>query len=355
MDYRLLGRSGLKVSALSIGTATFGGDGLCGATDVQDAQRQIDLCLDHGVNLVDTANVYGGSKSETIIGEALTDGRRDRLLLATKVRFSRGPGPNDRGLSRWHIIRECENSLKRMKTDVIDLYQVHAWDGQTPLEETVEALDTLIKQGKVRYVGCSNYSAWHLMKALSIADRAHWQRFVAQQIHYTLHSREAEYELVPLGLDQGVSILVWSPLAGGWLSGKFTRNSKPESGRHVTGFKEPPIYNWDKLWDIIDVVNDVAKAHGVSGAQVSLAWLLQRPLVASVIIGGRTTAQFEDNLKAAELRLTADEIARLDQVSQPDLIYPYWHQSFGATDRMSGADLSLHAPYVGKELGVPPR
>src|SRR6476620_7101561 len=180
MDYRLLGRSGLKVSALSSGTVTFGGDGLWGATDVKDAQRQIDLCLDHGVNLIDTANVYGGSKSETIIGEALTDGRRDRLLVATKVRFSRGDGPNDRGLSRYHIIRECENSLKRMKTDVIDLYQEPERDGQTPLEETIEALDTLSKAGKVRYVGCSNYSAWLLMKALIVADVAHYQRFVSQ-------------------------------------------------------------------------------------------------------------------------------------------------------------------------------
>ncbi len=346
MDYRLLGRSGLKVSSLSIGTATFGGDGLWGNTDVAEAQRQIDLCLHHGVNLVDTANVYGDSKSETIIGEALTDGRRDRVLLATKVRFPRGPGVNDRGLSRWHIIRECENSLKRLKTDHIDLYQVHEWDGQTPLEETIEALDTLVKQGKVRYVGCSNYSAWHLMKALAAADAAHYQRFVSQQIHYTLHSREAEYELVPLGLDQGVSILVWSPLAGGWLSGKYTRNTRPESGRQQTGFKEPPIYDWDHLWDIVDVLNDVAKAHGVSGAQVALAWLLQRPLVASVIIGGRNFAQFEDNLKAVDLKLTADEIAKLDKVSQPPLIYPYWHQSFTATDRLSDADLALHEPYL---------
>jgi aryl-alcohol dehydrogenase-like predicted oxidoreductase len=346
MDYRLLGRSGLKISALSIGTATFGGDGVWGATDVADAQRQIDLCLDHGVNLVDTANVYGGSKSETITGEALTDGRRDRVLLATKVRFSRGPGPNDRGLSRWHIIRECENSLRRLKTDVIDLYQVHEWDGETPLEETIEALDTLIKSGKVRYVGCSNYSAWHLMKALAIADAGHRQRFVSQQIHYTLQAREAEYELVPLGLDQGVSILIWSPLGGGWLSGKYTRKTRPESGRQVTGFKEPPIRDWDHLWDIVDVLNDVAAAHNVSGAQVALAWLLQRPLVASVIIGGRNIGQFEDNLKAADLKLSADEIARLDKVSQPPLLYPYWHQSFTATDRLSAPDLSLHRPYL---------
>ena len=346
MDYRLLGRSGLKVSSLAIGTATFGGDGLWGATDVADAQRQIDLCLDHGVNLVDTADVYGGTRSETIIGEALTDGRRDRVLLATKVRFSTGPGPNDRGLSRWHIIRAAEASLKRMKTDVIDLYQVHEWDGQTPLEETMEALDTLIKSGKVRYVGCSNYSAWHLMKALGIADVHNQQRFVSQQIHYTLHSREAEYELLPLSHDQGVGVLIWSPLAGGWLSGKYTRHTSPESGRQAMGFREPPIYDWDKLWDIVDVINEVAAARGVSGAQVALAWLLQRPLVTSVIIGGRTTTQFEDNLKAAELNLSADEVARLDKVSQPVLIYPYWHQNFTATDRLGPADLTLHRPYL---------
>jgi len=346
MEYRLLGRSGLKVSALAIGTATFGGDGLWGSTDVTEARRQIDLCLDHGVNLVDTANIYSQSVSETIIGEALADGRRDRVLLATKVRFATGQGPNDRGLSRWHIIRECEKSLKRLNTDVIDLYQVHEWDGQTPLEETLEALDTLVRQGKVRYVGASNYSAWHLMKALATADARGYQRFVSQQIHYTLQAREAEFELVPLGLDQGVSVLVWSPLAGGWLSGKYTRNSRPEDGRQVRGFKEPPIYNWDLLWDIVDVINDVAAGRGVSGAQVALAWLLQRPLVASVIIGGRNFAQFEDNLNAAELKLGPDEVARLDAVSRPPLPYPYWHQSFTAQDRLGEADWVLHRGYV---------
>jgi aryl-alcohol dehydrogenase-like predicted oxidoreductase len=346
MDYRLLGRSGLKVSSLAIGTATFGGDGLWGNTDVSEARRQIDLCLDHGVNLVDTANVYSKSVSETIIGEALSDGRRDRVLLATKVRFATGQGPNDRGLSRWHIIRECEKSLKRLNTDVIDLYQVHEWDGLTPLDETLEALDTLVRQGKIRYVGCSNYSAWHLMKALATSDARGYQRFVSQQIHYTLQAREAEYELVPLGLDQGVSILVWSPLGGGWLSGKYTRNSKPDDGRQARGFKEPPIRDWEALWDIVDVINEVATARGVSGAQVALAWLLQRPLVASVIVGGRNFAQFEDNLKAAELKLSDEEIKKLDAVSRPPLIYPYWHQSFTAQDRLSEEDWVLHKGYV---------
>jgi aryl-alcohol dehydrogenase-like predicted oxidoreductase len=347
MDYRLLGRSGLKVSSLSIGTATFGGDGLWGSTDQAAAERQIDLCIDYGVNLLDTANIYSATVSEEIVGNALAAaGRREKLILATKVRFPIGEGPNDQGLSRFHIIRECERSLKRLKTDVIDLYQVHEWDGQTPLEETIEALDTLMKQGKVRYVGCSNYSAWHLMKALAIADAAHYQRFVSQQIHYTLHSREAENELVPLGLDQGVGILIWSPLAGGWLSGKYTRNTRPESGRQVTGFKEPPIYDWDHLWDIVDVINEVASEQGVSGAQVALAWSLQRPLVASVIIGGRNIDQFEDNLKAASLKLSNDQVTRLDKVSQPPLQYPYWHQSFTASARLSDADLALHRPYL---------
>jgi aryl-alcohol dehydrogenase-like predicted oxidoreductase len=353
MEYRLLGRSGLKVSSLAIGTVTFGNDGSWGNTSLKDAQRQIDLCLDNGVNLIDTSNAYNNGLSEEIIGAALKDGRRERLVLATKVRFSMGQGPNDRGLSRAHIIEQCNASLKRLRTEAIDLYQVHEWDGQTPLDETIEALDTLVKQGKVRYVGCSNYSAWHLMKALGVADAAHYQRFVSQQIYYSLLNREAEYELVPLGHDQGVSLVVWSPLAGGWLSGKYTRNSAPESGRQQMGFREPPITDWNRLWDIVDVLNDVAGAHGVTGAQVGLAWLLQRPMVASVIMGGRTTEQFEANLKAADLSLTAEDIASLDKVSELPLIYPYWHQSYTAEDRLGEADLLLLKPYLGRDMTVP--
>jgi aryl-alcohol dehydrogenase-like predicted oxidoreductase len=352
MEYRLLGRSGLKVSTITMGTVPFGGSGTggaWGATDLADAKRQVDLCLDRGVNLIDTANVYSNSASEQVLGDILSDGgRRARTLVATKVRFSMGKGPNDRGLSRHHIIAQCEASLRRLKTDVIDLYQVHQWDGQTPLEETLDTLDTLVKQGKVRYIGCSNYSAWHLMKALAVSDARHIQRFASQQIHYTLYSREAEYELMPLTIDQGLGVLIWSPLAGGWLSGKYTRNSKPESGRHVTGFQEPPIYDVDRLWDTVDVINAVAAEHGVSGAQVSLAWLLQRPGVTSVIIGGRNQAQFEDNLKTADLTLTADQVARLDKVSELKLMYPYWHQNFTATDRLNEADLVLHRPFLPK-------
>ena len=348
MEYRLLGRSGLKVSTISVGTVTFGGDGLWGDTDLKGAQRQVDMCLDAGINLIDTADVYNIGVSEEITGAVLCEGRRNRTLLATKVRFPFGDGPNDRGLSRHHIIEQAEGSLKRLKTDHIDLYQVHEWDGQTPLEETMEALDTLVKQGKVRYIGCSNYSGWHLMKALAVADKHNYQRFVAQQIHYTLHSREAEYELQPITVDQGLGILVWSPLAGGWLSGKYTRNSKPEDGRHVRGFKEPPIYDWEHLWNIVDVVVAIAGERGVSGAVVSLAWVLQRQGVSSVIVGGRTDAQFADNLKAAELKLSPEEVSRLDAVSQPPLIYPYWHQSWTASDRLGEADLVLHKPYIGK-------
>lgn len=353
MEYRLLGRSGLKVSALSIGTVTFGHTGLWGSTEIAEAQRQVDLCIAHGVNLIDTSNAYNKGKSEQMIGDVLTDGRRERMMIATKVRFSTSESANDRGLSRSHIIQQCEASLKRLKTDYIDLYQVHGWDGQTPLEETMEALDTLIRQGKVRYIGCSNYSAWHLMKALAVSDSHHYQRFVSQQIYYSLQAREAEYELIPLGFDQGVSLLVWSPLAGGWLSGKYTRHSTPETGRQAAGFREPPITDWAKLWDIIDVINEIAAQHEVEGAQVALAWLLQRPMVASLIMGGRTSAQFESNLKAAELKLSADDIARLDKVSEPALIYPYWHQSYTASDRLGPADELLLKPYLGRDLTVP--
>lgn len=347
MEYRYLGRSGLKVSTMTMGTMTFGGSERVGATDQDDATRQVDLCLDHGINLFDTANVYNAGVSEEMLGVALAEnGRRQRALVATKVRFKMGEGPNEAGLSRHHIIHQCEASLRRLKTDVIDLYQVHEWDGMTPIEETMAALDTLVEQGKVRYIGCSNYSGWHIMKALAAADRRGGARFVSQQIHYTLHSHEAEYELVPISQDQGLGILVWSPIAGGLLSGKYRRDGGPKSGRHVGGFREPPVYDWDKLYDIIDTIVEVADGRGVSGAQVALAWLLGRPGVTSVIIGGRNQEQFEDNLKAAQLVLTEEERQKLDAVSQPPLIYPYWHQSFTAQDRLGPIDLDLIGPYA---------
>lgn len=347
MEYRYLGRSGLKVSTLTMGTMTFGGSERVGHTDQANATRQIDLCLDAGINLLDTANVYNAGVSEEMIGVALGEnGRRQRTLVATKVRFPMGDGPNEGGLSRHHIIEQCKASLKRLKTDHIDLYQVHEWDGMTPIEETMEALDTLVRHGHVRYIGCSNYSGWHIMKALNAAERRAGERFVSQQIHYTLHSREAEYELLPITKDQGLGVLVWSPLAGGLLSGKYRREGGPDTGRHVGGFREPPVYDWEKLYDIIDVIVEIAEARGVSGAQIALAWLLGRPGVTSVIIGGRSEEQFRDNIAAAELKLSDEERSRLDAVSQPPLLYPYWHQSFTAQDRLGPIDRELIEPYA---------
>jgi aryl-alcohol dehydrogenase-like predicted oxidoreductase len=275
--------------------------------------------------------------------------RKGGALIATKARFPMGDGPNDRGLSRSHLISECENSLRRLRTDVIDLYQVHQWDGLTPLEETMEALDSLVRNGKVRYVGCSNFSGWHVMKAMEIARRDHRVPFVSQQIHYTLQAREAEYELVPVSIDRGLGILVWSPIAGGLLSGKHRRNQKtPEGTRQFLGWNEPPIHDEGKLWDIVDALVAIGEARGVSAAQVALAWLVGRPGVTSIIIGGRTEAQFMDNLAAADLKLSEAERKRLDEVSQPPLLYPYWHQAWTAKDRLGAADLALLRPYLEK-------
>lgn len=342
MEYRTLGRSGLKISTLTMGTMTFGGQGnfaKVGNTDLAEARRQIDLCLDAGINLIDTANVYSGGRSEEIIGEALAGKRKNDVLIASKARMKIGDGPNDEGLSRYHLIRECEKSLKRLKTDVIDIYFLHEWDGTTPLEETLAALDTLVSQGKVRYVGCSNYSGWHIMKALGIAERDHLPRFVTQQIHYTLEAREAEYELLPISVDQGLGVLVWSPLAGGLLSGKYGRDKA--TARQLAGWSEPPIRDEDRLWTIVDALNDVAKARGVSAAQVALAWLLTRPAVTSLVIGGRNEAQFRDNIAAASLELSLDERMKLDQASRPPVLYPYWHQQATARRSFGPADLVL--------------
>jgi aryl-alcohol dehydrogenase-like predicted oxidoreductase len=349
MRYRQLGKSGLRVSVLTMGTMTFGGQGQfssVGDTDLDGAKAQLDLCLEAGVNLVDTANVYSRGVSEELVGQAL-EGRRDDVLLATKVRMPMGGGPNDAGVSRSELIRQCEASLRRLRTDHIDLYQLHAWDGQTPLEETLGALDDLVRDGKVRYVGASNYSGWHLLKALGIAERDRLPHFVSEQIFYSLQAREAEYELIPAAIDQGLGVLVWSPLAGGLMSGKYRRGqSGPEGSRHLTEWDEPPVRNEDQLYDTIDVLIEVAEKRGASPAQVALAWLLQRPAVTSVVIGARTEEQLADNLGAADLELSEDELGRLDQVSALPLIYPYWHQAKTASDRLSAADLSLLGPHV---------
>jgi aryl-alcohol dehydrogenase-like predicted oxidoreductase len=352
MEYRQLGRSGLRVSALALGTMTFGGKGnfgAVGATDVEGARRQIDMAIGAGVNLIDTADAYSQGTAEEIVGRAI-QGKRDDLLLSTKVRMATGDGPNDAGLSRYHIINGVEASLRRLGTDHIDIYHVHEWDGQTPLDETLETLDTLVRSGKVRYLAASNYAGWQLMKALAVADAHDYQRFVAQQIYYSLESRDAEYELVPLAVDQGLGIMVWSPLAGGLLSGKFRRNAEqPENSRQLSEeWNEPPVRDQEKLYDTIEVLADVAQAHGASVAQVALAWLLGRPAVTSLVIGARTDEQLRGNLAAADLVLGTDERAALDKVSAPELIYPHWHQANTSADRLSPADLALLGQHLNR-------
>lgn len=349
MEFRQLGNSGLKVSALTLGTMTFGGAGPfanVGSTEVEGARRQIDMCREAGVNLIDTADVYSAGRAEEIVGEVLA-GRRDDLLVATKVRMGMGDGPNMQGLSRHHIIEGCEASLRRLRTDHIDLYQVHEWDGLTPLEETLAALEHLVDAGKVRYIGVSNYCGWQLMKALGVSERDHLPRFVSQQIYYSLQERSAEYELLPLAVEEGLGTMIWSPLAGGLLSGKYRRGQQPPEGsRHLSDWNEPPIADEDKLYDTIEVLLEIAAGHGVSAAQVALAWLLTRPSVATVVVGARTDEQLADNLRAAELTLSDDELRQLEQVSRPLLIYPHWHQLATAAARFSAADLALHAPYL---------
>jgi aryl-alcohol dehydrogenase-like predicted oxidoreductase len=349
MDYRQLGRSGLRLSELTLGTMTFGGRGQfrdVGQTDLDGARRQIDLALDAGVNMIDTADIYSAGASEDIVGQAIS-GRRDKVLLATKARFAMGSGPNDAGLSRHHLIEACEASLRRLQTDHIDLYQVHEWDGQTPLEETLSALDHLLQSGKVRYVGCSNFAGWQVMKALGIGRQKGLPEFVSQQVYLSLQERSAEYEIVPSAIDQGLGLLIWSPLAGGLLSGKYRRGQPPPPGsRHASEWSEPPVYDEDRLFDTIETLVEIAADRGVSAAQIALAWLLARPGITSVIVGARTDEQLADNLAAATLELTPDEQARLEKVSRPPLIYPFWHQRATANDRLSDADLSLIGPHL---------
>lgn len=349
MEYRRLGRSGLRVSVLTLGTMTFGGGrGYedVGRLGVTDARRQIDRAIDYGINLIDTADHYSAGGSEEIVGEALV-GRRERVLLATKVRFTMGPGPNDSGLSRHHVISACEASLRRLRTDHIDLYQVHDWDGWTPLEETLAALDDLVRSGKVRYVACSNFAGWQVMKALGIADARLLPRFVSQQVYLSLQERSSEYEIVPAAIDQGLGLLIYSPLAGGYLSGKYRRDTPaPTDTRHAGRWIEPPIYDAERLYDTVDVLLEIAAAHEVSAARIALAWLLTRPAVTSLIVGARTDEQFVDNLGATEIGLSDAELARLEAVSRPPLIYPYWHHRNAAHDRLSEADMSLIAPHL---------
>src|SRR3954454_17653704 len=348
MQYRQLGRTGLRVSAFTLGTMGFGGTGWAtpvGTIDVDGAREEIAIAKEAGVNLIDTADVYSAGLSEEIIGQALGRDRED-WLIATKVRMPMGEGDNDAGLSRHHVIRGAEASLRRLGTDYIDLYQVHEWDGHTPLEETLTALDDLVRSGKVRYVGCSNYAAWQMMKALGISDARQLERFASNQLYYSLQARDIETEIVPACLDQGVGILVWSPIAGGLLSGKYRRGVQaPAGSRHLSEWSEPPVYDQEKLYDIVDELAEIGEGYGVSAAQVALAYTMAKPAVTSLIVGARTEEQLAANLAAATLKLTAADIERLDQISAQPLPYPFWHH-LNASARLSTADLTLLARHI---------
>jgi aryl-alcohol dehydrogenase-like predicted oxidoreductase len=330
MEYRLLGGSGLKVPALSFGTGTFGGATeffkAWGATDVAEASRLIDICLEAGVNLFDTADIYSDGRSEEVLGKAL-EGKRDRALISTKTTFRLGDGPNDVGSSRYHLRRALEASLRRLGTDYIDIYHLHGFDALTPIEEVQDTLNKFVREGKVRYIAASNFSGWHLMKSLAVADRYGWTRFVAHQVYYSLLGREYEWELMPLGLDQKVGALVWSPLGWGRLTGKIRRGQPlPEVSRlHETAEMGPQVSD-EHLYTVIDALDAVAAETGKTVAQVALNWLLQRPTVSSVIIGARTEEQLRQNLAAAGWNLTGSQVAILDKASAQQPVYPYWHQ-----------------------------
>jgi aryl-alcohol dehydrogenase-like predicted oxidoreductase len=330
MEYRILGGSGLKVSALSFGVATFGGGNeffkAWGDTDVAEARRLLDICFEAGVNLFDTADIYSYGKSEEVLGKAL-EGKRDKALISTKATFRFGDGPNDVGSSRHHLRRSLEASLRRLNTDYVDIYHLHGFDASTPIEETLDTLNTFVRDGKVRYIACSNFSGWHLMKSLAISERYGWVRYVAHQVYYSLVGREYEWELMPLGLDQKVGALVWSPLGWGRLTGKLRRGQPiPEVSRlHKTAEMGPQVPE-EYLYTVVDALDAVAKETGKTVPQVALNWLLQRPTVSSIIIGARNEEQLRQNLASEGWNLTSDQIARLDSASEQPSIYPYWHQ-----------------------------
>ncbi len=332
-----MGRSGLTVPALSFGTVTFGGGTdffrAWGASDVAEATRLVDICLDAGVNLFDTADVYSRGLSETILGKAIA-GRRDKVLLSTKGTFRTGEGPHDVGSSRMHLTTAVEASLRRLGTDYIDLYQLHAFDALTPVEETLQTLDDLVRAGKIRYIGCSNFSGWHLMKSLATSDRLGLSRYVAHQAYYSLIGREYEWELMPLALDQGVGTFVWSPLGWGRLTGKWRRGAPPPATSRLPATRDagPPV-DEGYLFDVVDALEAIATETGRTVPQVALNWLLRRPSVASVIIGARNEAQLRDNLSAASWTLEPDQVRRLDAASERPATYPYWHQRYEFSDR----------------------
>ena len=332
MEYRQLGGSGLKVPVLSFGTATFGGGNdffkAWGNTQVEEATRLIDICLDAGINLFDTADVYSQGLSEEILGKAI-EGKRNRLLISTKATFPFGKGTNNQGSSRYRLIKQVEGSLKRLGTDHIDIYHMHGFDGNTPVEETLRALDDLIQSGKVRYIAASNFSGWHLMKSLAASDKYGWNRYVAHQVYYSLANREYEWELMPLAIDQKIGAIVWSPLAAGKLGGRYRRDKLvPGDGRVAQGGSPVPAHAIDDelLYNIVDAMDVIAAETNKTVAQVALNWLLQRPTVSSIIIGARTEQQLRQNIEATGWNLTTDQVKILDAASEVPTIYPYWHQ-----------------------------
>ena len=331
MEYRQLGRSGFIVPVLTLGTGTFGGKGRLaawGTTDVDEARRLVDVCLEHGLTMFDSADIYSDGAAEEVLGAAIK-GRRDQVLISTKATFRSGEGVNEVGSSRFHLTRAVEGSLRRLGTDHIDLFQLHGYDAKTPPEEVLSTLDALIRSGKIAYIGVSNFSGWHLMKALAVADRYGLPRYVANQTYYSLVGRDYEWELMPLGLDQGIGAVVWSPLGWGRLTGKIRRGQPPppESRRNVKESNDigPPVDD-EYLYKVVDALDAVAQETGKTVPQVALNWLLQRPTVSTVIIGARNEKQLRDNLGAVGWNLTHEQVKKLDQASAVTMPYPYWHQ-----------------------------
>jgi aryl-alcohol dehydrogenase-like predicted oxidoreductase len=332
MEFRQLGASGLKVPVLSLGTGTFGGSGelfkAWGTSGVAEATRLVDICLEAGLNMFDTADVYSGGLSEEILGKAIK-GRREQVIISTKATFPMGPGPNDLGSSRHHLMAACEASLRRLGIDTIDIYHMHGFDAVTPIEETLRALDDLQRAGKVRYIACSNFSGWHLMKSLAISERYGWARYVAHQVYYSLIGRDYEWELMPLALDQNVGAIIWSPLGWGRLTGKIRRGQPLPPGSRLNSkaaVDAGPQVPDEHIYKIIDALDEVAKETGKTVPQIAFNWLLQRPSVANIVIGARNEEQLRQNLGAIGWNLTAAQVAKLDAASATTLAYPYWHQ-----------------------------
>ena len=334
MEYRRLGRSGLKVPVLCFGTGTFGGDGnkffeAWGTTQDAEAARLIDVCMEAGCNFFDTADIYSDGNSERVLGKAIAHLKREDVLISTKATFRSGQGPNDVGSSRYHLTAALEQSLKRLNTDYIDVYHLHAFDATTPVEETLNTLDKMVREGKVRYIACSNFSGWHLMKSLSVSERYGWARYVGHQVYYSLVGRDYEWELMPLAQDQGVGALVWSPLGWGRLTGKIRRGQPlPEGSRLQSKMvvDAGPTPDWEYVYKVVDALDEVAAETGKTVPQIALNWLLGRPTISTLVIGARDEAQLRANLGATGWLLTPEQIAKLDAASAVPLAYPYWHQ-----------------------------